>query len=1474
MAEIKNSFLKSKMNKDLDDRLIPNGEYRDAQNISVGKSEADDIGALENVLGNTLVPDTDLGINNLEIIGHYEDDNSNTIYLFLTDNSANHFIYKYNNGNYTKLVEGTFLNFNTADPISGVNLVENLLFFTDNRNQPRKINVSKTLGYYTKENQISVAKYNPYDPITLLNKVTAVTTTNSSTATLLIADTTGIYKGMSAIQLGNIDFEADNYFYVTAVNTNTSVVLNAAPATVNAGEVIFIATTMTGKNITYDFNGGADWPGDPDFLESLFVRFSYRFKFDDKEYSLMAPFTQPAFIPQQKGYFLADNEDAAFRSTVLDFMQNGVQDVKLVIPLPDTQANLGDQNLNTYKITEIDILYKESDARTVKVLDTVNVDDLSENISTYTYNYQSRKPYKTLPERQTVRVYDRVPVKALTQEVAGNRVIYGNFQSQHTPPPSINYQVGASGKTPSAFDTWAEYPNHTLKQNRNYQVGFVLADKFGRQSSVILSSVDATTQTVSGTVFGGSTIYHPYTSSTQNLKEWFGDALKVVIDTPITSIAGQNGQPGLYADKIVNGFNVTGTPVVATNSTTSSDNTAGGNTNALVLVTGNANIIQGMTVTGGGLPQGVTIVTVIDSQNFVLSSVQNIPANSDLTYTKHTYTFTLAGGAPTTGIPVVNSYLRGEYTDFVKVTNVTGTAPYVVTTEDRVNEFLYSATTNNPDIKFAYNLNNPLGWYSYKIVVKQQEQDYYNCYFAGFLDGYPAHTGTSPYPTNEDGKTGHTVLINDNINKVPRDLSEVGPEQKQFRSSVRLYGRVNNTATDNVQFFPVNISGTQILPLHFTADAIATALDLNINYDELTAISQNNFYQLDTNPLITRLATLNSGTTTLGVLTGAFQTPFLSVAETEPVESALQLFYETSTAGLIADLNADIDTGFDGVAGLSALSYSQNEGMAASTDVTAMFKAQNNQGADIVNTSIESGYPILTITDGNGTTRATGNLVDGFIGDFKLITSGIGYKLQTNNNQFVFESDGATKEVYTIQLQWRTTTGDESTTTSVGSLDNIAPVFVAGSSLPDVTVSAAATAVVTRNGYNGSASNNANDLKYSITAGNSGGYFTYNSTTGAITKSGSTPIGVYTLTLKIEDAVLGGVPQTGSLSVTKTQQITVGADAVNGSVISSCKAQGFVSQGIPVIQQSIIPNTTTSGSSISAAWYISDNTYTRTDFNSLPSVNIPADNNDSNYVYKLGSALTQGTVVFQCNMQQTYSFGPGSGGPSFTNSYVEWIVYHRANSSGTWTQINDVNNSNIEADANLLNNSLGTTKYASTAFAFDQAGEYVVIAKDAYVEFGGAYSDSLCIWVNSNDLYYSTCVIEDGQNEVSTANPKYYKYDVSSFQSNYTCNTGSTPRYAPMPYAQYVDLFYTDTALASPWTSASVSGNFPNFLGFKVSTTSPKKPFDQVRVSAKFGTDGVKISGDNTTCTDTYARGCISGNASCPRPVPGDVNWS
>ena len=39
MAELKRNFLKGKMNKDLDERLVPDGEYRDALNIQIATTE-------------------------------------------------------------------------------------------------------------------------------------------------------------------------------------------------------------------------------------------------------------------------------------------------------------------------------------------------------------------------------------------------------------------------------------------------------------------------------------------------------------------------------------------------------------------------------------------------------------------------------------------------------------------------------------------------------------------------------------------------------------------------------------------------------------------------------------------------------------------------------------------------------------------------------------------------------------------------------------------------------------------------------------------------------------------------------------------------------------------------------------------------------------------------------------------------------------------------------------------------------------------------------------------------------------------------------------------------------------------------------------------------------------------------------------------------------------------------------------------
>jgi hypothetical protein len=96
MAEVKNAFIKSKMNKDLDDRLIPNGEYRDAQNVQISKSQGPDVGALESVYGNELTKNFASALKtpaatvnpNIKCIGNFVDDFNNIIYSFWTDNTG------------------------------------------------------------------------------------------------------------------------------------------------------------------------------------------------------------------------------------------------------------------------------------------------------------------------------------------------------------------------------------------------------------------------------------------------------------------------------------------------------------------------------------------------------------------------------------------------------------------------------------------------------------------------------------------------------------------------------------------------------------------------------------------------------------------------------------------------------------------------------------------------------------------------------------------------------------------------------------------------------------------------------------------------------------------------------------------------------------------------------------------------------------------------------------------------------------------------------------------------------------------------------------------------------------------------------------------------------------------------------------------------------------------------------------------
>ena len=78
MPEIKHHFRAGKMNKDLDERLVPNGEYRDALNVQVATSEGDDVGALQNVLGNQVR--SSISLSSAKCIGVVDDQENDKIY--------------------------------------------------------------------------------------------------------------------------------------------------------------------------------------------------------------------------------------------------------------------------------------------------------------------------------------------------------------------------------------------------------------------------------------------------------------------------------------------------------------------------------------------------------------------------------------------------------------------------------------------------------------------------------------------------------------------------------------------------------------------------------------------------------------------------------------------------------------------------------------------------------------------------------------------------------------------------------------------------------------------------------------------------------------------------------------------------------------------------------------------------------------------------------------------------------------------------------------------------------------------------------------------------------------------------------------------------------------------------------------------------------------------------------------------------
>lgn len=152
--QLNSLFFKGIMNKSTDERILPPGEYVDALNARLGSTEDSEIGTLENTKGNTLLTNiTNQGValsSNALCIGSYADDSDETIYWFITDPGVVDLIVSFNvktSATVYHVISTTILNFNPSNLITGVELIDRFLIFTDNLNPPRKINVDRSYAF-------------------------------------------------------------------------------------------------------------------------------------------------------------------------------------------------------------------------------------------------------------------------------------------------------------------------------------------------------------------------------------------------------------------------------------------------------------------------------------------------------------------------------------------------------------------------------------------------------------------------------------------------------------------------------------------------------------------------------------------------------------------------------------------------------------------------------------------------------------------------------------------------------------------------------------------------------------------------------------------------------------------------------------------------------------------------------------------------------------------------------------------------------------------------------------------------------------------------------------------------------------------------------------------------------------------------------------------------------------------------------
>ena len=436
MPELNHRFQAGRMNKDLDERLVPNGEYRDALNVQVATSDGSDVGSLQTIMGNLDISSQIIGKRggpmDFYCVGSIVDEKTDKIYWLMS--GVGHDIiaeynYKteqvepvlvdiFNPSLYPASDSGRVLNFDKSFLITGINIIDDYLFWTDNNTEPKSINITRSkLGcidtagdpdWYTKSTLYiknpDLANPNPpYIPsgeikhadITVIKKSPQIApklemkgTTRADlsgdnviniTSTVSFTDPVATFwdntadppwwtQSQISITLDTApDFKAGDIIELTPNGAGLSITQSASSILLQIesnidftslpGQAVFNASIISG-NVSLSENTDTfdvELRRDESLFKFKFPRFAYRYKYQDGQYSTFSPFSEVAFLPSKFDYITKEGYNLGMVNNIRYLAVKDFVDTKLI---PDD-------------VVSIDILYKESNSPVIYSVETI-----------------------------------------------------------------------------------------------------------------------------------------------------------------------------------------------------------------------------------------------------------------------------------------------------------------------------------------------------------------------------------------------------------------------------------------------------------------------------------------------------------------------------------------------------------------------------------------------------------------------------------------------------------------------------------------------------------------------------------------------------------------------------------------------------------------------------------------------------------------------------------------------------------------------------------------------------------------------------------------------------------------------------------------------------------------------------------------------------------------------------------------------